>query len=188
MRTLFYGLTASAHQMLKSMLSRKLKTAWVLTMAEWAGQIAFIQITPKATDKLVSVREVRAVAGEGLEGDRYYKKIGTFSSKPGGGRQVTLIELESLEALKRDLEIELEPAQTRRNVVTRDVPLNHLVGQRFLLGREVMLQGVRLCEPCDHLENLTFKGLSEGLLHRGGLRADIITGGTIRVGDPITPA
>ena len=159
-----------------------------MIMAEWAGQIAFIQITPKATEKLVSVHEIRAVAGEGLEGDRYYKKIGTFSNKPGGGRQITLIELESLEALKRDLKIELEPAQTRRNIVTRDVPLNHLVGQRLLLGREVMLQGVRLCEPCDHLENLTFKGLSEGLLHRGGLRADIIRGGTIRVGDPITPA
>lgn len=156
-------------------------------MAEWAGQIAFIQITPVATEKLVSVHEIRAVAGEGLEGDRYYKKIGTFSNKPGGGRQITLIELESVEALKRDLKIELEPTQTRRNIVTCDVPLNHLVGKQFRLGREVMLQGVRLCEPCDHLENLTFRGLSEGLLHRGGLRADIIRSGTIKVDDPITP-
>ena len=157
-------------------------------MADWAGQIAFIQITPMATEKLISVREVRAVAGEGLDGDRYYKKIGTFSNKPGGGRQITLIELESVEALKRDLKIELEPAQTRRNIVTRGVPLNHLVGQQFRLGREVMLQGVRLCEPCDHLERLTLRGVREGLLHRAGLRADIIRGGTIRVGDPITPA
>ena len=156
-------------------------------MAEWAGQIAFIQITPMATEKLISVREVRAVAGEGLDGDRYYKKIGTFSNKPGGGRQITLIELESVEALKRDLKIELEPAQTRRNIVTRGVPLNHLVGQQFRLGREVMLQGVRLCEPCDHLERLTLRGVREGLLHRAGLRADIIRGGTIRVGDPVTP-
>ena len=157
-------------------------------MADWAGQIAFIQITPMATEKLISVREVRAVAGEGLDGDRYYKKIGTFSNKPGGGRQITLIELESVEALKRDLKIELEPAQTRRNIVTRGVPLNHLVGQQFRLGREVMLQGVRLCEPCDHLERLTLRGVREGLLHRAGLRADIIRGGTIRVGDLITPA
>ena len=156
-------------------------------MADWAGQIAFIQITPMATEKLISVREVRAVAGEGLDGDRYYKKIGTFSNKPGGGRQITLIELESVEALKRDLKIELEPAQTRRNIVTRGVPLNHLVGQQFRLGREVMLQGVRLCEPCDHLERLTLRGVREGLLHRAGLRADIIRGGTIRVGDSITP-
>jgi MOSC domain-containing protein YiiM len=140
-----------------------------------------------ATERLVSVREVRAVAGEGLLGDRYIKKAGTFSNKPGGGRQITLIELESVEALKRDLKIELEPTQTRRNIVTRGVPLNHLVGQQFRLGREVMLQGVRLCEPCDHLESLTFRGVREGLLHRGGLRADMISSGIIRVGDPITP-
>ena len=156
-------------------------------MADWAGQIAFIQIAPMATEKLVSVREVQAVAGEGLVGDRYIKKAGTFSNKPGGGRQITLIELESVEALKRDLKIELEPTQTRRNIVTRDVPLNHLVGRQFRLGHEVVLQGVRLCEPCEHLESLTLRGVREGLLHRGGLRADIITGGTIRVGDPITP-
>ena len=156
-------------------------------MAEWVGQIAFIQIAPMATEKLVSVREVQAVAGEGLEGDRYFKKSGTYSNIPGKGRQITLIELESVEALKRDLKIELEPAQTRRNIVTRSVPLNHLVGQQFRLGREVVLQGVRLCEPCNHLESLTLKGVREGLLHRAGLRADIISGGTIRVGDPITP-
>jgi MOSC domain-containing protein YiiM len=156
-------------------------------MAEWTGQIAFIQITPMATEKLVSVREARAVAGEGLHGDRYFKKVGTYSNKPGGGRQITLIELESIEALKRDLKIELEPTQTRRNIVTRGVPLNHLVGQQFRLGREVMLQGVRLCEPCDHLERLTVRGVRECLVHRGGLRADIINGGTIRVNDPITP-
>jgi MOSC domain-containing protein YiiM len=156
-------------------------------MPEWVGQVAFIQIAPMATERLVSVREARAVAGEGLEGDRYFKKIGTYSNKPGGGRQITLIELESVEALKRDLKIELEPVQTRRNVVTRAVPLNHLVGWQFRLGREVVLQGVRLCEPCNLLESLTLKGVREGLLHRGGLRADIITGGTIRVGDPITP-
>jgi len=156
-------------------------------MAEWNGQIAFIQIAPKATEKLTSVPEVRAVAAEGLEGDRYFKKIGTYSDKPGGGRQVTLVELESVEALKRDLKIELEPTQTRRNIVTWGVPLNHLVGRQFRLGREVVLRGVRLCEPCDLLESLTVKGVREGLTHRGGLRADIVSGGTIRVGDPITP-
>jgi len=156
-------------------------------MAEWNGQIAFIQIAPTATEKLISVREVRAVAGEGLEGDRYFKKIGTYSNKPGGGRQVTLVELESVEALKRDLKIQLEPTQTRRNIVTRGVPLNHLVGWQFRLGREVVLRGVRLCEPCDLLESLTVRGVREGLLHRGGLRADVDRGGTIRVGDPITP-
>jgi len=156
-------------------------------MDEWAGQIVFIQIAPSAREKLVSVQQVQAVAGEGLESDRYFKKIGTFSNKPGGGRQVTLIELESIDALKRDLKMVLEPDQTRRNIVTRGVPLNHLVNQQFRLGHEAVFQGVRLCEPCDHLESLTFKGVSEALAHRGGLRADVVRGGTIRVGDPIIP-
>lgn len=169
------------------MFSREFKSVWVEVLVEWAGQIVFIQIAPVASEKLISVREVQAVAGEGLEGDRYFKKVGTYSKVPGGGRQVTLIELESVEALKRDLKIELEPAQTRRNIVTRGVPLNHLVGKQFRLG-EVVLQGVRLCEPCDYLESLTSKGVKGGLLHRAGLRADIIRDGTIRVGDPITPA
>ena len=156
-------------------------------MAAWLGQIAFIQIAAAAKEELVSVQEVQAVAGEGLKGDRYFKKTGTYSNIPGGGREITLIELESVEALKRDLKIELEPAQTRRNIVTRHVPLNHLVGQEFRLGREVVLRGVRLCEPCNYLESLTLRGVREGLLHRAGLRADIISGGTIRVGDPISP-
>ncbi len=155
-------------------------------MAERAGKIAFIQIAPTAGERLVSVQEVRAIAGEGLDGDRYFKKIGTFSNTPGTGRHLTLVELESIEALKRDLGIDLEPTETRRNIVTRDVPLNHLVGQEFKLGREVVVKGMRLCEPCDHLEKLTVKGVSEGLLHRAGLRAEIIKGGTIRVGDPVT--
>ena len=157
-------------------------------MAEWAGQIAFLQISPATTEELVSVREVQAVAGEGLVGDRYFKKIGTYSNVAGTGRQVTLIELESVEALKRDLKIDLKPTQTRRNIVTSDVPLNHLVNRQFRLGTEVVLHGMRLCEPCEHLESLTVRGVREGLLHRAGLRADIIRGGTIRVGDPITPA
>jgi len=155
-------------------------------MAERAGKVAFIQIAPTAGERLVSVQEVRAIAGEGLDGDRYFKKIGTFSNTPGTGRHLTLVELESIEALKHDLGIDLEPTETRRNIVTRDVPLNHLVGQEFKLGREVVVKGMRLCEPCDHLEKLTVKGVSEGLLHRAGLRAEIIKGGTIRVGDPVT--
>ena len=150
------------------------------------GKIAFIQIAPTAGERLVSVPEARAVAGEGLEGDRYFKKVGTYSDKPGTGRHLTLVELESVEALSRDFKIELDPTQTRRNIVTRNIPLNHLVGRQFLLGREVVVVGMRLCEPCEYLEKLSAKGVREALLHRGGLRADIIKGGTIRVGDPVT--
>ncbi len=156
-------------------------------MPEWVGRIAYIQIASKAEEKMVSVREVRAVAREGLEGDRYFKKKGTYSGKPGPDRQITLIELESVEALKRDYKVELDPVQTRRNIVTHGVPLNHLVGKRFRLGENVVLRGLRLCEPCEHLESLTLKGVRGGLVHRGGIRAEILEGGMLRVDDQITP-
>ena len=133
---------------------------------------------------MVSVSEVRAVPGKGLEGDRYFSKVGTYSNNPGSGRDVTLIEIETLEALKRDYGIELGLGESRRNIVTRGVALNHLVGRDFKVGA-VTLRGIRLCEPCSHLENLSRKGVQRGLIHRGGLRAHILTGGTIRLGDTI---
>jgi MOSC domain-containing protein YiiM len=157
-------------------------------MAEWVGRITSIQIAPKAGEKMISVREVGAVAGEGLEGDRYFEKKGTYSNKPWPDRQITLVELESVEALRRDLDIELDPVQTRRNIVTHGVPLNHLVGKQFKLGQDVILRGIRLCEPCEHLESLTLKGVRGGLVHRGGLRAEILKGGKLKVNDQVTPA
>src|SRR5919201_2628474 len=116
----------------------------------WQGFIEAIYVASQAEKPLVEVAEVRAVRGRGLEGDRYYFAAGTYSNRPGGGRDVTLIEAEALEALRTDLGIELGPGDSRRNVVTRGVPLNHLVGQRFRVG-EVLLEGIRLCEPCAHL-------------------------------------
>jgi len=95
-----------------------------------------------------------------------------------------LIEAEAIEALKRDYEVALTPGEARRNVVTQGVPLNHLVGREFSVGG-VRVRGIRLCEPCDHLQKLTGRPLIKGLLHRGGLRAQILTEGTIRVGDTI---
>jgi MOSC domain-containing protein YiiM len=95
-----------------------------------------------------------------------------------------LIESEALEALKRDYGVELEPAQARRNLVTRAVALNHLVGREFTVG-EARLRGTRLCDPCAHLESLTTRAVLRGLIHRGGLRADVVSGGMIRVGDSI---
>jgi MOSC domain-containing protein YiiM len=96
-----------------------------------------------------------------------------------------LIEAEALEGLIRDYGIAISPGDSRRNVVTRNVPLNHLVDREFLIGN-VRLRGTRLCEPCAHLEKLTERGALRGLVRRGGLRAEILSGGTIRVGDPIT--
>jgi MOSC domain-containing protein YiiM len=130
--------------------------------------------------------EVNAVAGKGIEGDRYFLGTGKYSSSPGVSRDITLIEIETIEALRRK-GVLLDPGDARRNVVTRGVPLSHLVGRTFLIG-DVRLHGTRLCEPCSYLETLTQKGVLKELVHRGGLRADIITGGTIRIGDAITEA
>lgn len=134
-----------------------------------------------------SVQEVRAVVGKGLEGDRYANKQGTYSTDPGSGRAVTLIESEAIEALKRDYYIEIHPAELRRNIVTQGICLNHLVGKEFCVG-EVLLRGTHLCEPCSYMEKLTVKGVLHGLIHRGGLNADLVVGGLIRVGDSIVAA
>jgi len=153
----------------------------------WKGEVVAIHVAAAAKGPMVSVTEVRAVPGKGLEGDRYFSKVGTYSNNPGSGRDVTLIEVEAIEALKRDYGIELPPADSRRNIATRGVPLNHLVGRDFKVG-EVTLRGVRLCEPCSHLEKLSRKEVQRGLIHRGGLRAEIMSGGSIRVEDIVQPS
>jgi len=149
------------------------------------GTVVSIHIASIGAAPMQSVAEIRARAGKGLEGDRYYVGLGTFSDQPGTGREITLIESESIEALKRDYQVELQSGLTRRNIVTYGVALNHLVNRKFKIG-EVTLLGTRLCEPCLHMEKLTRKGVMSGLIHRGGLRADIVIEGVIRVGDVIT--
>jgi MOSC domain-containing protein YiiM len=150
------------------------------------GTVISIHIAPTGAAPMKSVTNAKAVAGRGLEGDRYYSKLGTYSNQAGSGRDVTLIEIEAIEGLKRDYEVQLDPGQSRRNIVTRGIALNHLVEQEFRVG-EVVLRGTRLCEPCAHMEKLTVKGAMRGLIHRGGLRAEIIKGGTIWIGDRILP-
>ena len=132
------------------------------------------------------VLSVNAVAGKGLEGDRYFNASGTYSKKSGTHREVTRIEIEAIEGFERDYGVKLEPRNSRRNIVTRGVALNHLVGQEFRVG-EVLLRGIRLCEPCGHLAELSQAKVLPGLVHRGGLRAQILTGGTIRTGDDVEP-
>jgi MOSC domain-containing protein YiiM len=126
---------------------------------------------------MTPVREATARAGAGLEGDRYFDP-----GRDEPDREITLIESEAIEAFVREFEISLDPSESRRNVVTRGVPLNDLVGREFTVG-PVRLRGIRLCEPCDHLQRLTRPGVLKGLVHRGGLRAEILVGGPIRVGD-----
>jgi MOSC domain-containing protein YiiM len=129
-------------------------------------------ITIGPSEALVAVDSVRAVPGQGLEGDRK-AHAGT---NPGGA--LTLIEAEVLD------EVGLSGAESRRQVVVSGVRLNDLVGKRFKVG-DVECLGVELCEPCLHLQSQTRPGIIEDLLHRGGLNADILTGGTIVVGDPV---
>lgn len=145
-----------------------------------------IHIAPTGAAPMQSLDRVQAIAGRGLEGDRYFSKRGTYSKVPGAGREVTLIEVEAIEALARDYAVDLPAAFARRNIVTRSMALNHLVGREMKIG-DAIVRGTRLCDPCTHLEKLTRPGVLRALVHRGGLRADILTGGMIRVGDTITP-
>ncbi len=152
----------------------------------FTGSVHSIHIAAVASEPTTSVDEARAVPGKGLEGDRYFQGTGTYSGRPGPDRELTLIEIETIEALERDYQMKIEPGQARRNIVTRGVPLNHLVGLEFSVG-EVRLRGLRLNEPCNHLASLTEDKVKHGLVHRGGLRAQILTEGVIRPGDAIQP-
>jgi len=150
----------------------------------WNGTVESIYIASAAQGPMQALAQVVAIPGEGLEGDRYALKLGTFY-KPKPDYELTLIEAEAIEALRRDYQVELAPGETRRNIVTRNVPLNHLVGREVAIG-DVRIRGIRLYEPCDHLQKLTGKPVIKGLLHRGGLRAQILMPGTIRAGDVVS--
>jgi len=161
----------------------------------WQGSVVSLHIAPKASAPMESIESVQAVPGRGLAGDRYFLETGTYSPHPShGGREVTLIETEAVAALFDGVQnaeggrlgIKLSPAEARRNIATSGVPLNHLVGHEFWVG-PVLLVGTRLCEPCKHLEKLTQQGVLAGLIHRGGLRARVLTEGVIRVGDSVRP-
>jgi MOSC domain-containing protein YiiM len=151
------------------------------------GEVVSIHIAPDEGEPVMEVDEIRAIEGRGLEGDRYFIKAGKMSRKDDPGREVTLIEAEAVEALARDYGIELGPGETRRNIMVRGVPLNHLRGVEFQVG-EAVLRGIKLCEPCGYLEGLTKEGIRAGLKHRGGLNAEIVTGGVIRPGDEVARA
>jgi MOSC domain-containing protein YiiM len=148
------------------------------------GRIVAIYVAPTAGAPMQPRDEVRAIVGRGLEGDRYENETGKYSGTKIGKRAVTLIEREAIEGAAREHEIELAARETRRNLVTEGVPVNHLVGQEFTVGA-VRLRGYDLAEPCTYLEGLTRAGVRVALVHRGGLRAEILDGGTIRVGDVV---
>lgn len=158
----------------------------------WSGQLLHIHIAPAASMEMEELDEARLIPGKGIEGDRYLLGTGTYSPRPDV-REVTLFEMEVLEALEigepkvPGTKVKLEPIDHRRNLTTRGVPLNHLVGRRFRVG-ETVLRAARMNFPCKYLEELLgVPGLYDGLLNRSGMNCAIETGGVIRKGDPILP-
>ena len=152
----------------------------------WKGEVHQIGIAPAESGKIELQERVELVAGQGIVGDRYFKHAATTPNSHEPNKEITLIELEAIEALRRDHSIELSPIDARRNIVTQGAPLNHLVNVDFYVG-EAQLRGLELCEPCSTLEGMTQKGIIGGLVHRGGLRAQILTGGVVQIGDVVKP-
>ena len=150
------------------------------------ASVEAIAIADRAEAPMQQITTARAIPGRGLDGDRYANRAGTFTPRSGrlNGYDLTLIEAEVLDELTLADGQRLGYAEARRNIVTRGIELNTLVGQRFKIG-DVECVGRRLCEPCAHLERLTHKGVLRKLIHRGGLRADILTTGSITLGATI---
>ena len=146
-----------------------------------------IHIAPAAKAVMVSVPSAEAIAGQGLAGDRYQLGIGAFSRWPGEGRQITLIAAEAIGDILAETGIDLGAGQHRRNVVTVGVALHEFLERRFRIG-DVLLRGQRLCAPCRYLDGLVGEAVFDAMKGRGGLRAEILIGGTIRVGDGVEKA
>lgn len=150
------------------------------------GILVGIYISPIAGELPRSVEHARVLAGQGIEGDRYALGCGSFSMN-AGKRDVTLIEEEALESFAKDCGRLLDPADSRRNLLTRGVRLNDLVGREFKVG-SVLMRGLRLCEPCARLARLTSLPVLPDLIRRGGLYAEILQDGDLVVGHSISSA
>ena len=151
---------------------------------KFEGQLLSIHIAEAGGEAMKELQEATLIEGVGIEGDRYATGKGYYSNKPDI-REVTLIDEETLIALHRDYDIELLPSEHRRNLTTRNVPLNHLVGRQFKVG-DTVLEGGRLNVPCKYLQTLLNKKVYVPLLNRSGLNCRIIKGGKIISGGLIT--
>jgi len=150
-----------------------------------SGRVEAIRISPSAGAPMETVWRVAAHAGGGLEGDRYQLGTGNYADRPGPGRGLTLVAIESLEqANKASPGLDITPAETRRNVTVRGVDLDALIGREFRIG-SLRCLGVRLAEPCAYLEGMLGRPALAALAHRAGLRADILEDGEIAVGDEV---
>ncbi len=148
------------------------------------GIVEGIYIAPTRGAPTEYAEQIHVVPGMGIEGDRYFSPIELKPSGSKPGLELTLIEMEAIEEICQEDGTQLTPNQTRRNIVTRRVSLNDLVGKDFTIG-EVQLHGVRLCEPCNYLASRTYPRLIQSMAHRGGLRASILTDGFVHVSDRI---
>ena len=150
-----------------------------------AGKVVSLFIVDRRSEPMKKVEQLSALAGQGIEGDRYLLGTGTYSKKPQPGRQITLIKSEILESLKDKFNITIRPEESRRNVLTEGIEINDLVGTEFFVGT-VRLRAHRLTEPCKYLENLLDQpGLYKELWGNGGISCEILTDGVINVGDII---
>ena len=152
----------------------------------FTGHVQGIFVAPGGKAPMEELDEVKALAGVGLDGDRYANGRGTFFREDRPHGQVTLIEAEALVAATQEGGLPVDAIDTRRNIVTAGVPLNHLVGRRFRVG-DATLMGVKLCEPCSHVEKVSGKAFRRFLVHRGGLNAVILDSGRIARGDAVEP-
>jgi hypothetical protein len=150
------------------------------------GTVEAIYVAPASAEPARPCSEAEALPGRGLRGDRYFDGTGHFSRPGKTGQDLTLIAAEALDALQSETGIALDGAAARRNVVTSGIDVNALVGRRFVIG-EIACVGRRWCEPCAPRQRLAEPGVLRGLIHRGGLRADVVAGGHIRTGDPVRP-
>ena len=150
-----------------------------------SGMVMAIYIAPSRGEPTIAVDQAHLVPGKGIEGDRYFSPIKMTENNPNPEKELTLIEYESIDAIRQDDGISLTPAQTRRNIITRGISLNDLVGREFSIG-DIKVKGIRLCEPCNYLAGRTDPRILSSMAHRGGLRAQIITEGVIHPNDSIT--
>lgn len=154
-----------------------------------AGSVLEINIARAGAAEMESLAVAELETGRGIVGDRYYAQLGTFSKKNEirPDQEITLIESEEIDRFNGSSGLTLDYGAARRNVVTRGVRLNDLVGRQFRVG-PVLLEGIRLCEPCAHLASLVSEKVLPGLVHRGGLRARILSAGEIRPSDAVSEA
>ena len=145
------------------------------------GSVVGIYIGQDESGPIASRDSVEAVAGHGLKGDRYFNEEGWDEPK----KELTLVEIEAVEGANREYDLDIKPEDMRRQIVTRGVPLNHLVGRDFKIG-DVTCRGIKIANPCSHLQRLSGKKVLKTMMHRGGLRAQILESGTIKVGDSIS--